>query len=94
MTADRKDMYDVLRDMEEPISSIRRASDTLEIIAMNPDMQPLHKEAIVFVADALLGLHKQLDAAHDEALDVMRAGNSQAPGSGLVAVSVAGRAER
>ena len=94
MTADRKDMSDVLRDMEEPITNIRRASDALDIIAVHVDMQQMHQNAIIFVAEALLELHKQLEAAHVEAVHVMWADNSQGPGSGPVAVSVAGRAER
>ncbi len=82
MTADRKDMSDALRDMEEPITNIRRASDALDIIAVHVDMQPMHQNAIIFIAESLLELHKQLEAAHGEAFNVMRADDSQGPGSG------------
>ena len=48
----QRDMYDALRDMEDPITSIKRGSDTLEMVALNDDLGEMPRNALVFVADS------------------------------------------
>ncbi len=38
MTTEQRSMHDVLHEMEDPIHSIERASDTLELVALNEDL--------------------------------------------------------
>ena len=93
MSTDQKDLPGVLRSMEEPICNIERASDALEIIAKDPAIDAVQRDALVFVADSLLELHKRLMTTYEETLGLMSSGNSQGPGPGPVAVPVVGRAE-
>ena len=93
MTIDHDALSRVLHSMEDPIVSIERASDALEIIAKDPAIDAVQRGALVFVADSLLELHKRLMTTYEETLGLMSSGNSQGPGPGPVAVPVVGRAE-
>ena len=93
MTADRKDLRDVLRSMEEPICNIELASDALEIIAKDPGIDAVQRGALVFVADSLLELYRRLNAAHDEAFKLSHDQRAQSTDQQKDPNSVVGRAE-
>ena len=71
-SAEQRTVRDVLGGMARPIDSIRRASYNLEILTLDDEMQDIHCNAIMFVADSLIALHQQLESALGETLMLMR----------------------